>query len=292
MLPTFNLCTAVLPGFDFDQMAAVVKTAQFKTIELRVHEYGHKSLDELEHQGLDVIRKLEKDEIEVQVLNSYLPIEENAKVDRMLNVCHNMGVPRVRLVLPRSCKASVSRQANIRELLPSYEPRKQPAELMVSLRSCLKDIERKARLRNLQVLLELHWGTVMSSFSSAYFLLADLDPRYIALTFDPANMVVEGKEDWEFGIKLVQDHISNVHVKNTSWILKDESWQWGWSGIDKGMVDWRQLLNLLYMNGYDGAYALEDFLVPQTGIDTAAAHLMRQRELFMKMFPASDQKAA
>ncbi len=292
MLPKMNLCSAVLPGFDFEAMATIAEEAQFDAIELRVHEYGHRSLDELEQRGLEVMHKLETKNIEVQVLNSYLPIEDTVNVDRMLDVCRKMGVPKLRLVLPRSCHASVSRQANIRELLPSYEPSRQPAELMVALRTVLKDIERKARARGLKVLLELHWGTVMSSFSSAYFLLSDLDPRYLALTFDPANMVVEGKEDWEFGIKLVQEHINNVHVKNTSWTPVDGSWQWGWSTIDKGMVDWRHLLTLLDGNGYHGAYALEDFLVPQDSIDGAVAHLVQQRDCFMGMYPAPHQKAA
>ena len=55
------------------------------------------------------------------------------------------------------------------------------------------------------VLLEIHWGTVMSSCTSAHALVRDLDPDAIAITFDPANMVIEGKEDWEYGIELLRD---------------------------------------------------------------------------------------
>ena len=58
----------------------------------------------------------------------------------------------------------------------------------------------------------------MSSFTSAHYLVGDLDPDAVAVTFDPANMVIEGKEDWGYGVQLLREHVANVHIKNVSWL--------------------------------------------------------------------------
>jgi sugar phosphate isomerase/epimerase len=90
-------------------------------------------------------------------------------------------------------------------------------------------------------------------------------------------MIIEGKEDWEYGIHLLRDHIANVHIKNVSWVRERSEWKWKWDGLANGMVDWSQLLSLLARSGYTGMFALEDFRVP-SNFDGAFAHLQRLRQ--------------
>ena len=287
-----NLCAAVLPGFTFSEMIDVASSAGFSGIEMRVHDDGHKNLVELEKEGAFIARRLEKAQLNVPVLNSYCAVDDDAVVDRLLKCCQEMNIPKVRLVLPRSCQASVSRQANISELLPSYSSVQEPFFLMKSLRHTLRTLEKKALKYGVKVLLELHWGTVMSSFSSAYFLLADIDPELVSITFDPANMMVEGKEDWEFGLKLIQPHLDNVHVKNMSWFVANKQWQWAWSSLTEGMVDWYELTQLLTTQKYSGDYAVEDFLVPQDSLVAAVDYLRIVREEFAGILSLSQLAAA
>jgi sugar phosphate isomerase/epimerase len=133
-------------------------------------------------------------------------------------------------------------------------------------------------------LLELHWGTVMSSFSSAYFFVHNLDPAYISITFDPANMLVEGKEDWEFGLQLIQPHLANVHVKNMRWYASPTGWVWAWAPLLQGMVDWANLVALLKRNDYAGDYAIEDFLAPNPSKPAAIAYLTGVRSQFCQIY--------
>lgn len=275
-----NLCTAVLPKFSFHDSVDIAIQSGYQGIELRVNDNYHKSLDELDNEGLFLRRKLEQAGLTIPVLTSYLPVEDEAAVDKLLQSAEKTGVPKARLVLPRSCHASVSRLAHVKEIIPSYEALQKPDELMIMLRRVLRKIERKAYKAGIKVLLELHWGTVMSSFSSAYFLVHDLDPDCVAITFDPANMMVEGKEDWEFGIKLIRSHLANVHVKNMNWKLTPEGWAWEWSPLNHGMVDWCELVSLLDQNQYSDDYAMEDFLVPNQDKDSAIAYLSQARAEF------------
>lgn len=281
---SMNLCTSVLPKFSFNEAVDIAIQSAYQGIELRVNDNFHKSLEELDQEGFFLRRKLERAGLAVPVLNSYLPVDDEGSVDQLLQVAEKMGVPKVRLVLPRGCHASVARLAQVNEIIPSYEASQEPQQLMVSLRKTLRQLERKAYKAGVQVLLELHWGTVMSSFSSAYCLVNDLDPDCIAITFDPANMMVEGKEDWEFGIKLIRSHLANVHVKNMNWKQTSNGWAWGWAPLNRGMVDWNELISLLQQNGYTGDYAMEDFLVPNADRESAITYLRQARTEFHEIF--------
>jgi sugar phosphate isomerase/epimerase len=268
-----NLCTAVLPKFSFEDTVEIAIESGYRGIELRVNKDSHKSLEELNTTGVFLQRQLQRAGLSVPVLNSYIAVEDEESVDQLLECCQKMGVPKARVVLPKSCNASVARMGNIKEIIPSFESNYEPVELISTLKKRLRQLELKAYKAGVKLLLELHWGTIMSSFSSAHLLTHDLDPNCIAITFDPANMMVEGKEDWEFGLKLLQSHIDNVHVKNMSWFSGERGWSWEWSPVTAGMVNWAELICLLERNHYSGDYAIEDFLVPNNNKHSAIAYL-------------------
>lgn len=280
-----NLCTSTLPNFSFTDAVEIALTSGYHGIELRVSDDYHKSLQELSTTGTFIKKQLLKAGLSVPVLNTYIPVEDDKSVDQLLECCQKMDIPKARLVLPKSCGANIAKIANVKEIIPSFEVTDcEPVELMKTLKKTLRSLERKAYKAGVKILLELHWGTVMSSFSSAYLLTYDLDPSCIAITFDPANMMVEGKEDWEFGLKLIGSQVANVHVKNTSWLSSNKGWSWEWAPIGVGMVNWAELISLLLSNRYSGDYAIEDFLVPNHSKQAAIAYLVSVHNEFSKIY--------
>jgi sugar phosphate isomerase/epimerase len=278
-----NLCTSTLAGFDFHEAIEITRASGCSGIELRVADTYHKSLRELSDNGPVVAREVADAGLRLAVLNSYIPIEDEPHTDALIAAAGAMGVAQVRVVLPRAARAAVASQANIKEGIPSYYSHLQPNELLDRLKLALVHLESRARTAGVQVLLELHWGTVMSSFSSAYLLVRELDPRFIGITFDPANMIVEGKEDWEYGLSLICDYIANVHVKNVSWKLTDEGWTWEWSEMHQGMLDWPHLIFLIRQTGYRGHCAIEDFRVPCDSVENAVRHISEVRGIYQQM---------
>jgi sugar phosphate isomerase/epimerase len=272
-----NLCTSILPKNTFDEVIAMALDAGFDGIELRVADNYHQSLTTLEKTGRRLRRSLERRGLDMPVLNTYVGIDDEPQVSRLLACAQKMDVPKLRLTLPVSARASVAMLSREREIIPSYESCLPPVELVDHLRRRLGQLETMARRHGVKVLVELHWGTVMSSFSGAYLLLNGLDPACIALTFDPANMVVEGREDWEFGMELTQAYIDNVHVKNAAWSPRGEGWRWGWSPMFDGLVSWGDTVALLQKIHYEGHFAVEDFLTPRHVKADAVAHLRSVR---------------
>lgn len=276
MQPIINLCTATLPAFNLFECLTLARDSNYSGIELRIHEKYHVSLQKLIHHRDQVRKIVDKHDLHLSVYNTYHGINDDSAVETLIGICRRTGVKHFRVVLPVAGEASVSRQAKEGAVIPSYKQYSPPKEILKSVREKLLILERKCKAAGVTALLEIHWGTVMSSFSSAHFLLENIDPSAVAITLDPANMVIEGKEDWEYGVSLLSDYLKNLHVKNSSWERQGGDWQWRWDDLKSGMVDWAEIFRLLDKINYKGMIAMEDFCVP-TEYDPALKHLSNLR---------------
>jgi sugar phosphate isomerase/epimerase len=280
----FNICSSVLARFSLREVIDIVTTSGLKGIELKVHPEGHKSIDEIERQGVFLRKQFEHAGLDVPVLSSYVAAEDFESVDRLIDCSHQLGAQKIRLVLPKTSGNSAYLQADPNVMIPSYELDLHPIKTLSRLKTILEKLEKKAYRAGTSFLFELHWGTIMSSFSAAYWLLKDFDPNCMAVTFDPANMVIEGKEDWEYGVSLLSPYIQNVHVKNMVWGLNHAKAFWNWSPIQVGYLNWSEIIGVLTKNGYEGDYAIEDFLLNTK--DKGQTKLMLQESLndFMEYY--------
>jgi sugar phosphate isomerase/epimerase len=272
-----NVCTSTMPAFALDDCVKLAASAGYEGVELRVHDTHHVSLKQLYGSWDQIKRSIEAHNLKLSVYNAYHGIEDTDAVEALICICQRSGVRHFRVTLPVAGKAEVRTRAFEGAVIPSYEHRAKPAEILRSVKASLQTLAKKAKAAGVCALVEIHWGTVMSSFSSAHYLVSDLDPDAVAVTFDPANMVIEGKEDWEHGVHLLRSHIANVHIKNVSWLRKAESWKWRWDALGQGMVDWPHLFGLLSEAGYRGMYAVEDFRAPRN-LEQALVHLRDLRE--------------
>lgn len=287
-----NICTSTLAPFALGEALELAARAGYEGVELRVHGNCHVSLQQLQRRCDEIRRLVGSHRLELQVYSTSFGVNEPGAIEAMIDICLRTGVKYFRVTLPLAGVAAVRNLGSERATVPSYREATAPPDLLRHLRLTLKNLSRLAKLAGVCILLESHWGTVMSSCTSAHALVRDLDPEAIAITFDPANMIIEGKEDWEYGIELLRTHIANVHIKNASWVRQAGNWTWQWDGLQQGMVEWPQLFRLLAERGYRGMLAMEDFLVPRTR-DAALEHLMAlRREATLLLDQGGSRRAA
>jgi sugar phosphate isomerase/epimerase len=287
-----NICTSTLAPFAFADALRLAASAGYQGVELRVHGNCHISLQELQRRCDDIKRKVEAHQLDLPVYSTCFGVNEPGAMDAMIDICSRTGVKYFRATLPLAGVAAVRKLGSERAVVPSYRESAAAPELLRNLRLTLKHLSRRTKLAGVCVLLEIHWGTVMSSCTGAHALVRDLDPEAVAITFDPANMVIEGKEDWDYGIDLLREHLANVHIKNASWLRQAGNWTWQWDGLQQGMVQWPQLFRSLTARGYRGMLAMEDFLVPHT-YDAALEHLgALRREAALLLDLADSRRAA
>ena len=256
-----------------------------------MHGNCHVSLQELQRRCVEIKRQVEAHRLDLRVFSSCFGVNEPGAIDAMIDICARTGVKYFHVTLPLAGVAAVRNLGTDRAVVPSYREGIPAGEILRNVRLTLQRLARRTKLAGVCALLEIHWGTVMSSFTSAHALVRNLDPEAIAITFDPANMVIEGKEDWEYGIDLLRDHLANVHIKNASWVRAGGNWTWQWDGLQQGMVEWPQLFRLLASRGYRGMLAMEDFLVPRS-YDAAFEHLAALRREATLLLGQSDSRRA
>ena len=107
--------------------------------------------------------------------------------------------------------------------------------------------------------IEQHGGGDMAHTTAILIdLLRGFDPEYIGVMFDPGNSVKEGWLPLDLQIDIVKDYIKHVHVKNYEW-NPEKPGEVRASPLDRGIVDWVKVVEILSKYGFDGYYSLEDF---------------------------------
>ncbi len=58
-----------------------------------------------------------------------------------------------------------------------------------------------------------------------WYLLKDLDPRWLGCQYDVRHATVEGGNSWVLGFKLISAHIKTTVIKDFKWVQRDGAWR-------------------------------------------------------------------
>jgi len=234
--------TVLLPDKNLEGIFQLLSELHYDGVEIRIKEDYHIAPDMI-LSSLDNIKELmTRYKLDIPVISTYLPITEHNLILKVFKAAELLGTKGVRLSLGKPLDGKHS-YWNIRE------------EILKELESLLKYI----KPFQAKALFETHFQTIISSPSLGYLLLKDFDPGKIGVIFDPANMIVEGKEDWRLGIDLLGDYIAHIHVKNASWKKEAGKWVCRWDDLKSGIVNWENIINLLLkVKNYKDYFSIED----------------------------------
>lgn len=243
--------TVLLPDKSLEGIFQLLSELHYDGVEIRINEEYHISPDMI-LSSLDNLKELMNQyKLEIPVLSTYLPITEHNLILKVFEAAELLGTKGVRVSLGKPLDGKHSYWKIREEILKELE----------SLLKYIKPFQAK-------VLFETHFQTIISSPSLAYLLLKQFDPEKVGVIFDPANMIVEGKEDWRLGIDLLGDYIAHVHVKNASWKKETGKWVCKWDDLKSGMVNWENVITLLLkVKNYKDYFSnedLKDVILPGT----------------------------
>ncbi|WP_208592130.1 sugar phosphate isomerase/epimerase family protein [Gracilibacillus suaedae] len=181
--------------------------------------------------------------IETVSVTPYLTAGDLEGTEQVLKVARAFGASFIRLGVPK-----YNRSENFHTLFNKCK-------------RYLKECEVLCRSYGVKGLVETHHHTIAASASAAYRLVEDLDPEAIGVLYDPGNMVHEGYENHRMGMELLGPYLAHVHVKNAKWVQDSSSKKWKvvWELVDRGIVDWEQVIDDLRAVHYEGYIGLEDF---------------------------------
>lgn len=160
-----NVCTSTMPAFALDDCLTLAAKSGFQGVELRVHDSHHVSLRDLCQRCDEIKRRIESHNLKLSLYNSYYGVQNEDAIDALIHVSRRSGVRYFRVTLPLAGKAEVRTRAFDCAVIPSYEHGANPREMLGNVKTSLQRLARKAKAASVCALVELHWGTIMSSFS-------------------------------------------------------------------------------------------------------------------------------
>ena len=204
-----------------------------------------------ERDGLRLERMARDYGLETAAVASGASARDLESVQRMLDIAVTFHAPVLRIGLR------------------AYDPQSTYADQIKQSTQDFSEALRIAGPYKIKLVVEIHFGSLLPSPSLAQRFISQFEPAAAGLIFDPGNMVVEGCEPWPVSIEIIGPYLDHVHVKNLRWIWTNldwkehptpkKHWQWQLTSLDKGQVNWQQVLTALRNVHYLGWLMLEDF---------------------------------
>jgi sugar phosphate isomerase/epimerase len=242
-----SVFTVLLPDKNVEQVFELLRELNYDGVELRIKEDYHVPADKI----LSRVKELEglkaRYGLEIPVLGTYLSVADREILMPVFEAAGILGSKGVRV----SWGPPLDGQ---RQYWTVHQQAQRQLETLIS----------SVQPFGVKALFEIHFKTLIASPSLAYLLLKEFDAAQVGVIFDPGNMIVEGREDWKVGVEVLGAYLGHVHVKNASW-QRDGNWNWRWDELDSGMVDWEEVMGVLFSVNYDGYLSnenLKDAVLP------------------------------
>lgn len=239
---SLSVFTVVMGEYSPDGVVRELASLGYDAVEWRIHPDFHIHPEALEGVAGKIGRLTESSGLRVSSLGTYVRVDQPEYLERCCRAAVAMGCPRVRIALARDYDGTV------------------PYSIALALaKEHLRSAEPILERHGVRGLLETHHGSLAESASGARRLLDGVSPERFGVIFDPANMIISGRESWAMAIDVLGEYLAHVHVKNISWVRDDVAgWHWQYDRLDTGMVDWAQVVAALQVAGYDGDLSIED----------------------------------
>ncbi len=189
--------------------------------------------------------------LEIVSVASWANVEQPEQVRQMTEIAARLGAPGLRIGLP------------------AYTPNHPYREQMQRSAELLAQALEIAQPLRVRLLIEIHFGFLCSSASLTARFLEPFAPEAVGVIYDAGNTVVEGGERRAVALELLGDHLNHVHAKNMQWTWTNldwqehptdrEHWQWQFVPLNRGIVDWDEVIAALRAVDYRGWISLEDF---------------------------------
>ena len=259
----FSVQTAVLPELTREQVVEKLSAHGYYGVEWRVHEDYHIPPKELVSRAREIKRLVDDHGLEVSCLTGYAPVTDLAQQRWFAEACAVMSCPRYR---PGAVL---------------YDGTSNYRDLYQATVDALGAVIETVSPFGVKPVIETHFGTIAPSASLAFRLVQHFDPGKIGVNYDPANLVIEGRESWQMGLELLGPYLDYVHAKNIAWVREDGKWRWVFASMEGGQVDWAEVMRALDLVGYSGTISFENFyLVPMRSKGYVGEDLTQHAEVF------------
>ncbi len=145
---------------------------------------------------------------------------------------------------------------------PTWDPVTGYAKQREMTREQAAEIAQMAAEHGLCVTVEQHGGALTASAGQILDLFRGLESDSFGVVYDPGNCLREGYERPSVQVDMLRPLMKAVHVKNAmteSGEAVNEMIPVQQIRLDRGILNWPEIVKAINATGYDGYFMLEDF---------------------------------
>jgi sugar phosphate isomerase/epimerase len=239
----FVMFTKMLPDLDVDRVADTIQDLGFDGFDLAVRPGHPVNPDNVASALPAAAKRWEERALAIGLVTTNFDFVDPTKpeVEPLLAACAEAGCRRIKLGYW------------VYEGEPYWEG-------VDKIRKALSGFERLCRKHDVCVAVHTHSGPYYgSNCSGAMHLVRDFDPRHIGVYVDPAHLSIDG-EDLPMAFNMVREHLTLVSAKSYGWFHTEKDGEKVWEHrlvpLSEGIVDWREVLEILGSLNYDGPISL------------------------------------
>ena len=229
-----------LQFLDFEDLGKYVLDVGFDGVDLTVRKGGHVEPAEAAEILPAALEKIHKSGAVVPMMATSINNPDDPLTEPVLKAAGENGVDFYRMAYHRYGDAE-----NLEEKLLALRP------AMVRLAEMNEKYGIHGAYQN-------HQGDLVgASVWDWWYVIKDLDPRWIGFQYDVRHAVVEGGMSWVNDFTLIKDFVKCTVIKDFHWVKKDHgSWRSQSVPLNEGMVDFKRYFEMYKQFGIHGPISL------------------------------------
>ena len=226
---TVHIFSKHLQWLDYAGMAETAAEVGFDGVDLTVRPGGHVLPERVEDDLPKAVEAVRKAGIEVKMMTTAITDPRDPRTEAILKTAAGLGIRYYRMGYYR------------------YRDETPVTVTLDEIKPKLADLAALNAEYGLAASYQNHAGNgyVGAPLWDLYWLLKDLDPRWIGSQYDIRHATVEGGNSWPTTLRLLAPHINTLVAKDFRWTEKDGRWTLENCPLDAGMVDFPQYLSVL-----------------------------------------------
>ena len=219
----FYIFSKHLQWLDYEAMAKTAAQLGFNGIDLTVRPNGHVLPEKVEMDLPRAVEAIYKAGLKVEMITTSITSALDPKTEIILKTASKLGIRIYRM--------------GWLDFKPDL-----PIEVQLeTLKAQLKKLEEMNKLYGLHGAYQNHAGNhVGAALWDIWYLIKDLDPRYLGVQFDIRHAMVESANAWQNGLRVLAPFIKSCDLKDFTWIQKEGKWTVENVPIGQGLVDFKR----------------------------------------------------
>jgi len=217
-----NICifTKHLQWMDFDEAADTAAEIGFDGVDIPVRPGGHILPENAVEELPRATEAFRKAGLEVCMITTGINGVDSPHAEDTLKTMRDLDIPYY-----RTGYLHFGKEKSIKDSLEEFRPR-------------LKELADMNRQYGVHGAYQNHSGPYFGApIWDLWYVIKDLDPRWIGCQYDIRHNTVEGGKSWPMTLELLSPYIKTTVIKDFKWGIVDGKWEIINTLMDEGMVD-------------------------------------------------------